>query len=166
MQTRFTRWMRENGERIGSAAFELKMVSCPGRKAMGGRAGCAPSACRERLPASRLSEGQQEALSRVAGIQAIPPSFFPNRAIMGHSADSAGSGLMYKISDSAIGYKPFDCFYMRNLPAYVVIGWQCGSRPLAIYMVAIGALVKWRGNRARAGMGENEALDIGELVTA
>jgi penicillin-binding protein-related factor A (putative recombinase) len=30
-------------------------------------------------------------------------------------------GLVYKISDSAIGFKPFDCFMMRECESYIVI---------------------------------------------
>lgn len=161
MQSRFTRWLRTNGPRLGSAAFELKAVSCDGKIERGHGKTCGPLECRSRLSASRLSEGQEEALCRVAGTAYDSAGGFRNGRLICASEET---GLAYKISDSAVGYKPFDCFYLYRVPAFVVVGWDCGSRPLRTYMVDIRAWLEWRGDRKRAGMGEGEAQRLGEAI--
>jgi hypothetical protein len=35
-----------------------------------------------------------------------------------------GNGFVYKIPDSAFGYKPFDCFAMSQAAGYVVVGFK------------------------------------------
>lgn len=51
-----------------------------------------------------------------------------------------GRGLVHKISDSAIGYKPFDCFYMRGVDAYV--GLWFGSDADRVYLVDVDKVVE------------------------
>lgn len=155
VQTLFSRWLSQDGlswirsHGFDSGAFELKVVDCVKESNRSGivedkvrfdsglafkeiadsdevdGVGLAVSdgesqsraykalgcfdVCRRRLGASRVSEGQIEALERVSG-------------------GLKSGGLAYKISDSSLGYKPFDCFLLSG-GAWVVVGWRCrGSR--------------------------------------
>lgn len=155
LQVLFTRWLRKSGGLLlgsaGAGAFELKLVRCDGR---GGK--CADNGhCLTRLAASRVSEGQEDALTRAAGLR--------------------GSPLVHKISDSAVGYKPFDCFVMTNIPAFVVIGWRCAGlgRP-RVYALPVDDWLDWRARMPfvrgrevvkRPGLREKEAMAIGVAVT-
>lgn len=47
-------------------------------------------------------------------------------------AVASKSGLSYKISDDSIGYKPFDGFIMKNMPAYIVIQYNKGIVGISI----------------------------------
>jgi hypothetical protein len=47
------------------------------------------------------------------------------------------SSLVYKISDSAIGWKPFDCFVMDGVPGYFVVGWRCGRGGVGVRVYAV-----------------------------
>lgn len=49
----------------------------------------------------------------------------PFNAVKGHQLDALyavkHNRLVYKIADDSIGFKPFDCFMLREVPAFVVI---------------------------------------------
>lgn len=53
--------------------------------------------------------------------------------------------LSYKISDEARGYKPFDCFCMAGVPAYVVIKY-----PSLFVMIDIDDFVKESKKKAKS----------------
>lgn len=132
MQTWFTGFLRSiEGRRIlnggGAAAFELKLVRCSGDrkkeregqttghagnpvagnvKRRNARGICGVWGCSRRLACSKVEAGQEAALLRAGGW---------------------GLPLAYKISDSGAGYKPFDCFVMSGVRAYLVIGWSCSG---------------------------------------
>ena len=108
LQTLFTRWLRLNGCTLVevAGAFELKLVKCA--KGGGAQKNTCGLACSTRLSVSKVEEGQEVALAASAGL--LGPQ----------------GGLAYKISDSGIGAKPYDCFYMNGVKAYLVIGWVCG----------------------------------------
>jgi penicillin-binding protein-related factor A (putative recombinase) len=72
--------------------------------------------------------------------------------VEGHQWDalqrvSCEEGLMYKISDSGIGYKPFDCFYIALGSSKIVIGYVDTQEA---FFVDPGALyeVKEKGERS------------------
>lgn len=133
LQGDFTRWIRGtgsegfrssifHGKTGGAAAFELKLVR-------GVRSGS--------LAYGALEEGQRDALLRVVGVRTAP--------------NGVVTPLAYKISDSGIGYKPFDCFVMQGCVAGVVVGYGdgCGSASGKAWFVGIEELEseRWRGER-------------------
>ncbi len=64
-------------------------------------------------------------------------------------------GFIYKISDESRGQKPFDCFYLRNAPAYVVIkytGFFC--------MIDIETFVMERDRSKRKSLTGGRAKEI------
>lgn len=99
LQTRFTKWLK--GDEGKAFLFE------------GGGAGAAAFELKYTagvaLALNEFAEHQIQALSSVEGL------------------DGTGT-MVHKISDSAIGYKPFDCFAMAHAPGYGVIGFG-GVRP-------------------------------------
>lgn len=57
--------------------------------------------------------------------------------IKAHQSRALGqvkTGFYYKIPDDTIAQKPFDCFWMKDVPAYVVIGY--GKRLQGFYIIA------------------------------
>lgn len=76
------------------------------------------------------------------------------------SANSKGRGLYYKISDSGIGYKPFDAFILRETPAYVVIQfWRPGVK--TFYMIPVTNFVTSKANSLRKSLTEADCARIG-----
>jgi len=83
--------------------------------------------------------------------------------------------MAHKLSDSAIGYLPFDCFVMAGggCAAYIVVAWHCEggagftvrtalSKP-RVYAIGVQAWVAWRAGLGceRASLSEMEAGRIG-----
>lgn len=40
------------------------------------------------------------------------------------AASEYGEGVYYKLTDLSLGRKPFDCFWLKNAHAFVVVGWR------------------------------------------
>lgn len=154
LQRDFTRWLRSPGSEefrssclrgVGAGAFELKLVR-PGAK---GRAALAYSA---------LEEGQRDALLKAVGSK--------------HDSYGAVVPLAYKISDSGIGYKPFDCFVMQGCAAGVVVGYAKGCRDAAgasvagqAWYVGIEELEVLRAGRGRGSWSLENIRMVGEGLT-
>lgn len=51
----------------------------------------------------------------------IPFSSVSEHQLNALMACKSNKGFFYKVSDESQGYKPFDGFYFRNSPAYIVI---------------------------------------------
>ena len=98
-------WQCDESGRPHNAVFELKVVSG------------------QTLAARHFRPQQIPALLRAAGDV--------SRAMGGELGDggSEGSarGLVYKISDSGMGLKPFDCFWLGSVKAYVVVAFGGGE---------------------------------------
>ncbi len=152
MQKRFTRFLRAGGDSVfrppggGALAFAAELKVCRGEKFLW----------------KSLEEHQAASLAKVAGIFDHPPlsaTHFRDTGEVGEvlAAGSgglgggklgvgcekkkaggegencrAGFGLAHKISDSALGFKPFDCFYMHGCAGWLVIGYRGGSAVVAI----------------------------------
>ena len=84
----------------------------------------------ERIPFSHLAEHQLVALMTIS---------------------SGVDVFSYKISDSAIGYKPFDCFSMMNCKAWLVLGFNDGAYVYAVPVQKIMDLVYDEQNKRRRG---------------
>lgn len=68
--------------------------------------------------------------------------------------------LAYKIADDSVGFKPFDCFQMRGVPAYVVISFYTrGTKKF--YMIDVDAWEEeWKASK-RKSLTEKRAGEIG-----
>jgi len=160
-QTQFNAWLKSpHGyawrlrTRVWTAAFELKLVVCktPDRCAKvssyaRGYGQRAQEECATPLPHSKVSEGQVEALERVA------------------SRPGATEPLAYKISDMGMGYKPFDSFVMQGVPAFIVVAWQCGQHmPSRAYGIPISEWTRRLKRKARGSLSEAEAREVGDRL--
>lgn len=105
----------------GAMGAEVKAVVCKRRK------GCTGE-CKSNLGFSKIEAGQWQALKRVRG---------------------DGKPLAYKISDSGIGYKPFDMVVMWKVPGVFIFVWSCTgvSRYYLIDSVDCEALREATGKR-------------------
>lgn len=75
-------------------------------------------------------------------------------------------GLAYKISDSAIGYKPFDCFYLgEGCRAWMILGFEGGKE---VYMVPSGEvedlIYNEHGERRKGSITKQWAEEHGRVV--
>ena len=75
------------------------------------------------------------------------------------AANEAGRGLYFKIPDA--GYiNPFDCIFLRETPAFVVVRfYKRGGK--VFYMIPIGAWIQKKNSSKRKSLTENEAINIG-----
>lgn len=75
---------------------------------------------------------------------------------------SKHSRLVYKIPDDSIGYKPFDCFILHAVAAYVVVQYPSGL----FYLIDIDAWYAEENNSKRRSLTEERAAEIAEQVGA
>lgn len=126
-------WLRAAG--LNSAGFELKHVRCRGRKR------CTSDRCFSRLAIGDHETAQWRALERA------------------HDAQ----GLVHKISDSGIGYKPFDCFVLALAGAFFVVGFSCPmARAVRVY--AITSVLWGLEVEGQASVTEGEMMALGRAL--
>lgn len=86
---------------------------------------------------------------------------------------SSDSGIYHKISDAPFGHsdgfrfhkpKPFDCFYLRNVPAYVVICWYIPRKKKAYHYIPIREFIRKRDSVERKSITEQMSAEIAEEV--
>lgn len=75
-----------------------------------------------------------------------------------------GSGLYHKISDMSMGEKPFDCFYLAELPAYVVPVWYVPRKQKTAYYIRIKHFLRMREEADRKSFTEEMARKCAEMV--
>jgi penicillin-binding protein-related factor A (putative recombinase) len=72
--------------------------------------------------------------------------------------------LVYKISDSGIGTKPFDCFKLQGVPAFVVVMYyKRGQKDF--FMIDIDAFMTEMHTSERKSLTEDRAKKIGQVYT-
>lgn len=87
-----------------------------------------------------------------------------------HAGGSSSRALVHKISDSAIGYKPFDCFVMYGCAAWFIFGYENGKKVYAIEVSDVEAEMYTDGGRRRRGSfkmewaEENAVMDLSKWV--
>ena len=69
------------------------------------------------------------------------------------------SGLVYKIADDTIGYRPFDCFAMKKCQSYIVIKYN-----KFFVLIDVNDFIFEKNNFPRKSLTERRATDIAELV--
>lgn len=68
---------------------------------------------------------------------------------------------VYKIADDSIGHKPFDCFCLSGMPAYVVVLYV---KSKTFYLITINNWIYYRDNVSkRKSLTESEAKKIATL---
>jgi hypothetical protein len=71
------------------------------------------------------------------------------------------SSLVYKISDGTLGQKPFDCFCLSAVPAYIVVRFE-KPRCKKFYMITVGNWLHHIETSQRRSLTEKMAGEIGE----
>ena len=91
----------------------------------------------------------------------------PFSAVKQHQIDSLlavqNYKLIYKIADDSIGFKPFDCFCMRRLPAYIVILFYKLRQPSKFYAIRIDKWIEKQIMSDRKSLVEEKANLIAEF---
>lgn len=72
---------------------------------------------------------------------------------------ASGKGIIYKISDQSRGYKPFDCFMLKNAKSFVVINY-----PDFFCLIEIDLFVEARSVSEAKSLTAPEARQIASLV--
>ena len=72
------------------------------------------------------------------------------------------SGIYYKIPDDTYSQKPFDCFYIKNAEAYVVVMFYHRGQKEFI-MIKIQDWMKEKENSDRKSLTEERAKEIGQV---
>lgn len=90
----------------------------------------------------------------------------PLSAVKEHQRDallaSHRDGYYYKIPDDSYGQKPYDCFFMREVEAYVVIAF--GPKLKQFHMVSIDEWESLCAVPERKSIHEDELVGISKLV--
>ena len=72
--------------------------------------------------------------------------------------------LAYKIPDDSRNYKPFDCFFIKNAPAYVVVMfYERGQKEFV--MIDIDVFLEEERKSKRKSLTEERAKQIGEVCS-
>ncbi|MDY0388545.1 MAG: hypothetical protein RBT65_15765 [Methanolobus sp.] len=87
-------------------------------------------------------------------------------------AVASDEGLYHKISDSPVSWggqrftkpKPFDCFVLKNQPAYVVICWYVPRKKKAFHYIPISSFIRKREAVERKSITEEMSAEIAEEV--
>lgn len=74
--------------------------------------------------------------------------------------DTRHERLVHKISDQSSGFKPFDCFSLYKVPAYLVILYYKRHKPKVAYCIDIDDFVHERDNCERKSITEDRAAII------
>jgi penicillin-binding protein-related factor A (putative recombinase) len=85
---------------------------------------------------------------------------------------STDEGLYHKIADSPVSWggqrftkpKPFDCFVLKNIPAYVVICWYIPRVKKAIHYIPVQQFIEKRNSVERKSITEEMSAEIAEEV--
>lgn len=88
----------------------------------------------------------------------------PFDAVKDHQVDAlvaskSKDGFLYKIGDDSRGFKPFDCFYLRNSFAWVVIKY-----PTLFVIIDIDAFLLEKQRSSRKSLTSMRAVDISHTV--
>lgn len=85
-------------------------------------------------------------------------------------------GLIYKIPDSPVPRdgdgrqtrfttrKPFDCFFVANFPAYVVVCWYVPRKRKTLYYIDIDAFLSYKLRALRKSFREFDAGQMAKYV--
>lgn len=87
----------------------------------------------------------------------------PFNAVAEHQLEALravnNDGLLYKAPDDSIGQKPFDYFYLRNAPAYVVVKF-----PKFFVAITIETFILEKSRSKRKSLLSGRAKDIASFV--
>jgi hypothetical protein len=68
--------------------------------------------------------------------------------------------LFHKISDMSLGVKPFDCFMLAEIEAYVALCYYHPHRKLQLFLIDIDTYLKAKTTLPRKSLSEEEAYEF------
>lgn len=75
---------------------------------------------------------------------------------------AAGKGIVYKIGDDSLGQKPFDCFVLAGVQAWIVVMFHSKKRgQKEFFMIPVDIWVKEIETSDRKSLTEERAREIG-----
>jgi penicillin-binding protein-related factor A (putative recombinase) len=77
---------------------------------------------------------------------------------------TAHDGLYHKISDASFEQKPYDCFYLAEIPAYVVPVWYIPRKRKTAYYIAIDTYCQMVDSATRKSLTEEMARVVADYV--
>lgn len=88
----------------------------------------------------------------------------PFNALKEHQAEALyaakHSRIAHKIADDSVGFKPFDCFMLKNVPAFVVVSYYTRGEK-KFYMIDIDDWKKEQETSKRKSLTKERAAEIG-----
>lgn len=107
MQSEFTKWLKTSTWPTSSASFELKVSA------------------NDRLPPSKVPEHQ---VVDLLACESLAVDWQDTR----RGLIPVKKHFVHKFSDSALGYKTFDCFTLRHALAFLVVGFNDAHDVVAV----------------------------------
>lgn len=89
------------------------------------------------------------------GSNSLPFSAVVEHQITGLQAANSSTGILFKLPDDSRGIKPFDLFYLKDCPAYVVIKY-----PLGFEIITIGTFLREKAISKRKSLTHSRAKEI------
>jgi len=112
--------------------------------------------------------GKKNQLTGVFELKLCKEKSLPFEAVAAHQVKALlrveGEGLYHKISDMSMGEKPFDCFYLAELPAYVVPVFYIPRKQKTAYYIRIKNFIKMMKGADRKSFTEVMARGNAEMV--
>jgi len=120
--------------------------------------------------------GQQNAIHGVFELKLCKEKRMAFNHVADHQIEALqaaeGEGLYHKIQDDAVSWgnrrfakaKPFDCVFLRNTPAYVVVVFYEPAKKKIAYYIRVAKFVALRDGSTMKSMTESEAQNWSEIV--
>lgn len=96
--------------------------------------------------------------------KSLPFSAVEKHQITALLAASSGEGCYHKLSDESSGQKPFDCFNLAVVPAYVVPVWYIPRKRKTAYYIPIHDFILMRDRADRKSFTEEMAEEHASLI--
>ena len=78
--------------------------------------------------------------------------------------DAKHSGCYHKLSDMSREKKPFDCFFIKEVAAYIVIWWYKPRQKKEMIWIDIDRMILEIKNSNRKSLTEERAKEIGTVI--
>lgn len=103
--------------------------------------------------------GRQNTVVGAFELKIVKGKSMPFSAVQDHQVKAlwntaSEKGMHHKISDASYGQKPYDCFFLKNVPAYVVPVWYVPRVRKTAYYIRIETFVQLQSSAGRQSLTE------------
>lgn len=110
--------------------------------------------------------GRKNTMMGVFELKLVKGRSMPFNAVAEHQVRALSrverGGLYHKISDASYEKKPFDCFRLEGVPAYVVPVWYVPRERKTAYYIRIGKFCELRDACGRKSLTETIAKEYAD----